>query len=67
MKIAANAWIQAGGAHHTGYSYDVSAEQMEMLSEMAGVEFVLIDEQTNLRTFKKDLQLGEIYYGVRGL
>ena len=67
LKIAANAWIQAGGAHHTGFSFDVSTKQMEMLSELADVECVIIDEDTNLRSFKKDLCGGEVFYGIKGL
>tara|TARA_R100000027_G_scaffold67263_1_gene65294 strand:- start:18926 stop:20428 length:1503 start_codon:yes stop_codon:yes gene_type:complete len=67
LAVAAEAWIQAGGAHHTAFSFDVSSEQVEMLAEMAGVECVFIDQGTELRSFKQDLRLGEIYYGIRGL
>jgi L-arabinose isomerase len=67
LQTAAEAWIQAGGAHHTAFSFDVSAEQIEMLSEMAGIECVFIDKGTEMRSFKQDLRLGEIYHGIRGL
>lgn len=67
LQTAAEAWIQAGGAHHTAFSFDVSTEQIEMLSEMAGVECVFIDEGTEMRRFKQDLRSGEIYHGIRGL
>jgi len=67
LQTAAEAWIQAGGAHHTAFSFDVSAEQIEMLSEMAGIECVFIDAQTEMRSFKQDLRIGEIYHGIRGL
>jgi L-arabinose isomerase len=67
LAVAAEAWIQAGGAHHTAFSFDVTAEQIEMLAEMAGVECVFIDEGTEMRAFKQDLRIGEIYYGIRGL
>jgi L-arabinose isomerase len=67
LAVAAEAWIQAGGAHHTAFSLDVSAAQIEMLAEMAGVECVFIDQNTELRALKQDLRLGEIYYGIRGL
>jgi L-arabinose isomerase len=63
----AKAWIQAGGAHHTAFSFDVCAQQIEMLAEMAGVECVFIDNATEMRALKQDLRLGEIYYGIRGL
>ncbi len=67
LQTAAAAWIYAGGAHHTSYSLSVTAEQMEAFAEMADVEFVLIDESTNLRQLKQDLRVGETYYGLRGL
>jgi len=62
LQTAAEAWIQAGGAHHTAFSFAVSAAQIEMLAEMAGVECILIDEGTEMRRFKQDLRAGEVYY-----
>lgn len=67
LATAAAAWIQAGGAHHTAFSFDVTSKQIEMLAEMAGVECVFIDEGTELRRFKQDLRTGEVYYGIRGI
>jgi L-arabinose isomerase len=62
FKTACAAWIYAGGAHHTGYSYCVTAEHMEDLAEIAGVELVVIDAKTELRDFKQKLRHNEIYY-----
>ncbi|WP_309384401.1 L-arabinose isomerase [Cerasicoccus frondis] len=67
LAIAAEAWIQAGGAHHTAFSFDVTADQIEMLAEIAGVECVFVDESTEMRRFKQDLRAGEVYYGIRGI
>ena len=62
LKVAAAAWILAGGAHHTGFSMALTAEHLEDFAEMAGVEFVLIDEDTKLAEFKKELRWNEMYY-----
>ncbi len=62
MYTGAAAWILAGGAHHTAFSYDLSAEQMGDWASAMGVEAVYIDKDTTLRNFKKDLMLGEIFY-----
>ena len=62
FKTACAAWIYAGGAHHTGYSYSVTAEHMEDLAEIAGMELVVIDAKTELRGFKQELRQNEIYY-----
>ncbi len=64
FKTAAAAWIYAGGAHHTAFSYAVSTEQVEDLAEIAGVELVVIDERTTLREFRRDLRFGEAYYAL---
>jgi L-arabinose isomerase len=62
LKHAAGAWILAGGAHHTGFSQAVTKEHMEDFAEMADVEFLLIDNDTNLAEFKKELRWNEMYY-----
>ena len=67
LQTAASAWILGGGAHHTGFSLSVTAAQMESLAEMAGIECVIIDENTDLRALKQELRVGETYYGLRGL
>ncbi len=62
LKTSAAAWIYAGGAHHTGYSYDLTAEHLADFAEMAGMEFLLIDEQTSVAGFKKELRWNDLYY-----
>jgi L-arabinose isomerase len=62
FKTACAAWIYAGGAHHTGYSYSVITEHMEDLADIAGVELVVIDAKTELRAFRQELRQSEIYY-----
>jgi len=57
------AWILAGGAHHTAFSYDVTAEQMGDWAAAMGIEAVYIDNKTNIRDFKKDLMLGNVVFG----
>ena len=62
LKIAATAWILAGGAHHTGFSQSVTTEHLEDFAEMAGLEFLVIDKETNLAEFKNELKWNDIYY-----
>ena len=62
LKVAAAAWILAGGAHHTGFSQAVTVQNLEDYAEMAGLEFVLIDEGTELRPFKQQLRTNTLYY-----
>ena len=62
LQTAAAAWIYAGGAHHTGFSYSVDAEHLHDFADMAGIEFLLIDEDTELEGFKKELRWNDVYY-----
>jgi L-arabinose isomerase len=62
MKTGCAAWILAGGAHHTCYSQNLTAEHMEDFAEMAGIEYVLIGKNTTLYDFKNQLRWNDIYY-----
>ena len=62
LYTGAEAWILAGGAHHTAFTYDLTAEQMGDWAEMMGIEAVFIDKNTTIREFKRDLKLGEVFY-----
>ncbi len=65
LKVAATAWILAGGAHHTVFSQAVSVQQLEDYAEIADLEFVLIDEATDLRAFKQQLRNNALHYQMR--
>jgi L-arabinose isomerase len=56
LKVAAAAWIYAGGAHHTSFGYAITAEHLRDFAEMAGIEFLLIDAATRLDEFKERLR-----------
>jgi len=62
LEIGAGAWILAGGAHHTSFSQAIPAEVLEDFSEMAGIEYLLIDASTNISSFKKELRWNDLYY-----
>jgi len=62
LKTAAHAWILAGGAHHTGFSMALNAKYLEDFAEMAGIEYLVIDENTMIADFKKDIRNSEIFY-----
>jgi L-arabinose isomerase len=67
LQTAAAAWILAGGPHHTGFSQVVTAEHLEDFADMAGLEFLLIDNDTKLSEFKKELKWNDMYYHLKGL
>lgn len=62
FKTACAAWIYAGGAHHTGFSYSVTSEMLEDFATIAGIETVHIDAGTRLPQLKQDLRNNEVFY-----
>jgi L-arabinose isomerase len=62
LKVAAKAWIYAGGAHHTGFSLALTPEHLENFAEIAGIEYLLIDANTTVPEFKKELRWNEMHY-----
>ena len=62
LADGAAAWIYAGGTHHSAYTMALTPDFIEMLAEIADVEYVVIDKNTCLTKFKKELRWNEIYY-----
>jgi L-arabinose isomerase len=62
MKTGCAAWILAGGAHHTCYSQNLNAVNMEDFADIAGIEYVLIDHDTRLRELKNELRWNDAAY-----
>jgi L-arabinose isomerase len=62
LKTSATTWILAGGAHHTALSRALTVEHLEDFAEMAGIEFLLIDANTKVADFKKELRWNDVYY-----
>lgn len=62
MKTGCAAWIYAGGAHHTCYSQNLTAEHLTDLADIAGLEYVGIDNNTTISQLKNELRWNESYY-----
>jgi len=62
MKIGCAAWIYAGGAHHTAYSQNLTAEHLQDFADIAGIEFVRIGKDTKLDQFRNELRWNEAAY-----
>ena len=62
LKIAATAWIAAGGAHHTALSRAIKAEHLESFADMAEIEHLMIDNSTTISAFQKELRWNDMYY-----
>lgn len=62
MNVGLQAWILAGGAHHTVYSQNLTTEYIEDLADMLDIELVVIDKDTTIRNLKNDIKLNEVFY-----
>lgn len=68
FATAAEAWLAAGGPHHTVLCRAIGAEAFADLAEMAGIELLLIDDSTRIRDFTNELRWNRAYYQLaRGL
>ena len=62
LITATEAWILAGGAHHTVFSQSLTLEDMRLFSELYNIEMVTIDNTTVLSSFKDQLKWNDVYY-----
>ena len=62
LEVGAEAWIYAGGAHHTAFTYDLTAEQMGDWAAAMGIEAVFIDKDTTIRQFRNELRWNSVYF-----
>ncbi len=56
FKTGCQAWLLAGGGHHTSFSQAVTGDELEDLAAILGVECVRIGNGTDLRALKKELR-----------
>lgn len=64
LETSAQAWIMAGGAHHSVLSYDVTAEMMHDWAAMMGIEFVHITADTTIEGIEKELFFNDVAYKI---
>lgn len=62
FEVGAACWIWAGGTHHSSFSFDLTPDYWKDYAEIAGIEVLVIDENTTLDSFKKEVRMNEIYY-----
>ncbi|MCR2812430.1 MULTISPECIES: L-arabinose isomerase [Microbacterium] len=62
FATSAGCWLAAGAAHHTVMSTAVGIEVFRDFAEIAGTELLVIDEDTTVRGFQKELRWNAAYY-----
>ena len=68
FTTALEAWLVAGGSHHTAFTAALGMDAISDLAEIAGVELVAIDALTRPREVERELRWNQAYYRLaRGL
>jgi L-arabinose isomerase len=68
LSTAAEAWLMAGGSHHSVFTMALGLEPLRDLAQMAGIELLVIDGQTSIPQFANELRWNQAYYHLaRGL
>jgi len=62
LAVAAEAWLIAGGAHHTVFTSSLGVDVFADFAEIAGIELLVIDERTRPADFRKELRWNQAYY-----
>jgi L-arabinose isomerase len=62
LSTSAESWLTAGGPHHTVLSFAVGTEELQDLAEMTGTELLVIDADTTVRQFAKEVRWNQAYH-----
>jgi L-arabinose isomerase len=62
LSTSAEAWLLAGGPHHTVLSDQLDTEIVADFADIAGIELLVIDAETRMRDFTRELRWNRAYY-----
>ena len=65
LSTSAEAWILAGGGHHTAFSNIITSDMLRDWAEMTGTECVVIDKDTRIPSFRNELRWNAAYFNGR--
>jgi L-arabinose isomerase len=62
LRTSTEAWLTAGGPHHTVMSTALTSEHLWDFAELTRTELALIDSDTTVRRFTQELRWNQAYY-----
>src|SRR4051794_20240882 len=62
LATAAEAWLTAGGPHHTALTTSLPVETLADFADIAGTELVTIDAATSAAAFRRELRWNQAFY-----
>ncbi|MCR5763613.1 MAG: L-arabinose isomerase [Treponema sp.] len=65
LQTSAEAWILAGGGHHTAFSNIITSDMIRDWCEMVGIECTVIDKATTIPQFRNELRWNAAYWNTK--
>ena len=65
LETSAEAWMYAGGAHHSVLSYSLTVEEMRDWAEIMEIEFIHIGAHTQIHELRKELTWNDIIWKLK--
>lgn len=65
LQTSAEAWIYAGGAHHSVISYGLTDEDLRDFAEIMDIEYIHIGANTNINELKKELIWNDLVWKMK--
>jgi L-arabinose isomerase len=62
LRTSTESWLTAGGPHHTALTSSLTREHLTDLAEMIGAELLIIDADTTVGQFGKEMRWSQAYY-----
>jgi L-arabinose isomerase len=62
LATSAEAWLTAGGPHHTALTTALSFDTLADFAQIANVELLRIDAGTTMRDFANEVRWNQVYY-----
>ncbi len=66
FATSAEAWLTAGGPHHTALTTALSFDTLADFAQLANVELLHIDADTTMRQFANEVRWNQAYYRLAG-
>jgi L-arabinose isomerase len=65
LETSAEAWIYAGGAHHSVLSYGLTDEELRDFAEIMDIEYIHIGKETDIHQLRKELTWNDLVWKLK--
>ena len=65
LETSAEAWIYAGGAHHSVLSYGLTDEELRDFAEIMDIEYIHIGKEADIHQLRKELTWNDLVWKLK--